>query len=224
MPPRLVGGASLGATRCIAPPSAGCTSCFSALARAGHLLDRRSSRVAARQEGEPLRCRRTSSRPARPMTLGLAFCLLVLTVPLAGGRLSRLEEVRIRWVWLVVLAFAIQVVLVTVVPEGDETLHRVLHVFTYGLAGACILRNVGGAALPLGGGARRPSELHRDRGERRRDAGVARRPVGRGPGRPLGLVRELGSGRGRAGRGFSATCSRSRRGGRAPTCSAWAMR
>ena len=51
------------------------------------------------------------------MTLALAFCLLLLTLPVAGGRLSRLEEVRIRWVWLVVVAFAIQVVLVTIVPE-----------------------------------------------------------------------------------------------------------
>jgi Family of unknown function (DUF5317) len=76
------------------------------------------------------------------MTLALAFCLLLLTLPVAGGRLSRLEEVRIRWVWLVVVAFAIQVVLVTVVPEGDETLHRVAHVFTYALAGTCIVRNL----------------------------------------------------------------------------------
>jgi hypothetical protein len=76
------------------------------------------------------------------MTLALAFCLLLLTVPAAGGRLGRIEELRIRWVWLVALAFAIQVVLVTVVPEGDATLHRVAHVFTYALAGACILRNL----------------------------------------------------------------------------------
>jgi hypothetical protein len=76
------------------------------------------------------------------MTLALAFCLLLLTLPVAGGRLSRLEEVRIQWLWLVVVAFAIQVVLVTVVPEGDETLHRVAHVFTYALAGACIVRNI----------------------------------------------------------------------------------
>jgi hypothetical protein len=76
------------------------------------------------------------------MTLALAFCLLLLTVPLAGGRLSRLEDVRLRWVWLVALAFAIQVVLVTVVPEGDETLHRVAHVFTYALAGACVVGNL----------------------------------------------------------------------------------
>ena len=77
------------------------------------------------------------------MTLALAFCLLLLTLPVAGGRLSRLEEVRIRWVWLVVVAFAIQVVLVTLAPAGDETLHRAAHIATYGLAGACVVRNVG---------------------------------------------------------------------------------
>jgi Family of unknown function (DUF5317) len=76
------------------------------------------------------------------MTLALAFLLLLLTVPAAGGRLSRLEEVRLRWVWLVALAFAVQVVIVTLAPEGDTTLHRVAHLFTYGLAGACVLRNL----------------------------------------------------------------------------------
>jgi hypothetical protein len=76
------------------------------------------------------------------LTLALAFLLLLLTVPAAGGRLGALEEVRLRWVWLVALAFAIQVVLVTVVPEGDETLHRVAHVVTYALAGACVVANL----------------------------------------------------------------------------------
>ena len=76
------------------------------------------------------------------MTLALAFLLLLLTVPAAGGRLSALEEVRLRWVWLVALAFAIQVVIITVAPEGDTTLHRVVHVMTYALAGACLVRNL----------------------------------------------------------------------------------
>src|SRR5919108_4568866 len=76
------------------------------------------------------------------MTLALAFLLLLLTVPAAGGRLSALEEFRLRWVWLVALAFAIQVLIVTVVPEGDETLHRVVHVMTYALAGACVVANL----------------------------------------------------------------------------------
>jgi hypothetical protein len=77
------------------------------------------------------------------LTLALAFLLLLLSVPAAGGRLSALEEVRLRWVWLVVVAFALQVVLVTLVPEGDMTLHRIAHVMTYGLAGACVVRNLG---------------------------------------------------------------------------------
>jgi hypothetical protein len=76
------------------------------------------------------------------MTLAIAFLLLLVTVPVAGGRLSRLESLEIRGLWLAAAAFAIQVVLVTVVPEGDETLHRIAHVLTYFLAAACILRNL----------------------------------------------------------------------------------
>jgi hypothetical protein len=76
------------------------------------------------------------------MTLALAFIVLVLTVPLAGGRLSRLGEVRFRSVWLAALALAIQVLIVTVFPDGDTTAHRILHLATYVLAGACILRNL----------------------------------------------------------------------------------
>jgi hypothetical protein len=76
------------------------------------------------------------------MTLALAFLLLLVTVPVAGGRLGRLESVEIRGLWLVVVAFGVQVLLVTVVPEGDETLHRIAHVLTYFLAAACILRNL----------------------------------------------------------------------------------
>jgi Family of unknown function (DUF5317) len=76
------------------------------------------------------------------MTLLLAFLLLLVTVPVAGGRLSKLSELEIRGLPLALAAFAIQVVLVTLVPEGDETLHRVAHLATYGLVAACILRNL----------------------------------------------------------------------------------
>src|SRR3954447_22765142 len=76
------------------------------------------------------------------MTLLLAFLLLLVTVPVAGGRLSRLESVRLRGLWLAGAAFAIQVVLVTIVPDGDETLHRIAHLATYGLVAGCILRNL----------------------------------------------------------------------------------
>ena len=76
------------------------------------------------------------------MTLLLAFLLLLVTVPVAGGRLSRLESLEIRGLWLAFAAFAIQVVLVTVVPSGDETVHRIAHLATYGLVAGCILRNL----------------------------------------------------------------------------------
>src|SRR3954466_5886791 len=76
------------------------------------------------------------------MTLLLAFLLLLVTVPVAGGRLSRLSEVQLRGLWLVAVAFAIQVLLVTVFPSGHPTLHRAAHIATYGLAAGCILRNL----------------------------------------------------------------------------------
>jgi len=76
------------------------------------------------------------------MTLALAFLLLLVTVPLFGGRLSQLESVRLRWLWLAFVAFGVQVMLVTVVPHGDTDLHRILHLATYALVGLCVLRNL----------------------------------------------------------------------------------
>src|SRR5829696_9631653 len=76
------------------------------------------------------------------MTLALAFLLLLLTIPLAGGRLGRLEGLELRSIWLAALAFGIQVVIVTLVPEGDTGLHRVAHLASYALVGACVLRNL----------------------------------------------------------------------------------
>jgi hypothetical protein len=76
------------------------------------------------------------------MTLALALLVLLLTVPLAGGRLGRLEQVRIRWVGLAAVAFGVQVLIVVVVPEGDTAVHRIVHLLTYAAAGAVLLRNL----------------------------------------------------------------------------------
>jgi Family of unknown function (DUF5317) len=83
-----------------------------------------------------------TSKVAPAMTLALAFLVLVLTVPLLGGKLGRLEEIRLRWLWLAGLAFALQVLIVTVVPEGDTSAHHAAHLVSYVLVGACILRNL----------------------------------------------------------------------------------
>ncbi len=76
------------------------------------------------------------------MTLALLFVVALVSVPLAGGRLSALGDLKLRSIWLAGLAFGVQVLLVTVLPEGDETLHRAAHLVTYALVGACLFRNL----------------------------------------------------------------------------------
>jgi hypothetical protein len=76
------------------------------------------------------------------VTLALLFAVALASVPLAGGRLSALGDLKLRSIWLAGLAFGVQVLLVTVLPEGDETLHRAAHLATYALVGACLLRNL----------------------------------------------------------------------------------
>lgn len=50
------------------------------------------------------------------MFMPFAFLLLLVTVPLAGGRLSRLAGLRLEGVGFIVLALAVQVVMASVLP------------------------------------------------------------------------------------------------------------
>jgi hypothetical protein len=67
--------------------------------------------------------------------------LSVLTVPLAGGRVSALADTRFRGAPLIFAALAIQVAIITVAPGGSPLVHRILHVATYALAAAFLLVN-----------------------------------------------------------------------------------
>jgi len=89
------------------------------------------------------------------MLLGLATGVLLLSVPLSGGRLSRLAEVRIRATWALVAALAIQVVILEVLPGGVPGLHAGAHVVSYLLAAYFVVvnRRVPGMALIGLGGA-----------------------------------------------------------------------
>jgi hypothetical protein len=60
--------------------------------------------------------------------------LSLITVPLAGGSLSKLSDMRLRWTPVIFAALAIQVVIVSVAPGGDHWWPRVLHLVSYGLA------------------------------------------------------------------------------------------
>jgi hypothetical protein len=65
------------------------------------------------------------------MLLVVTALALLASVPLAGGRLSRLADIRPRGAWAVLLAAAIQVAIMNVVPGGSHWLHAALHVASY---------------------------------------------------------------------------------------------
>jgi hypothetical protein len=81
--------------------------------------------------------------------------LCLLTVPLAGGRLAGLSELRLRRPGLAVAAIALQFLIVTVAPGGLAGLHEALHVASYALLGAFgwANRRVTGVPVLVAGGA-----------------------------------------------------------------------
>jgi hypothetical protein len=67
--------------------------------------------------------------------------LCVLSVPLSGGKLSAITRVRLRGLWIPVLALAVQVVITTIAPSGSEPLHEAIHISTYAMLGLFLLAN-----------------------------------------------------------------------------------
>jgi hypothetical protein len=67
--------------------------------------------------------------------------LCVLSVPLFGGRLSRLADLRLRGLWIPVPALALQVVITTIAPNGHRALHDEIHIATYVLLGLFLRAN-----------------------------------------------------------------------------------
>jgi hypothetical protein len=82
------------------------------------------------------------------MLLVITALALVASVPLAGGRLSALAEIRPRAVWAVLLAAAIQVA-ITQMAGGSHELHVVLHVLSYVLDGYFLFANRRLTGVPL---------------------------------------------------------------------------
>jgi hypothetical protein len=83
------------------------------------------------------------------MILGLAYLLCLLSVPLAGGKLSRLADVKLRAPGLAVAAIAIQVVIVSILPGSIGALGEPLHMASYLLLGVFAVLNRGIAGLPV---------------------------------------------------------------------------
>lgn len=69
------------------------------------------------------------------MIIPVIATLLVLSVPLTGGRLGRLTDLRLRHGWLVALALVVQVLITAVLVEQVTAfVGAVLHIVTYVMA------------------------------------------------------------------------------------------
>jgi Family of unknown function (DUF5317) len=75
------------------------------------------------------------------MILIVIAALCAISVPLTGGRLGRLSELRLRGVWTAPLALALQVLIITVAPSGHPRLHIAVHIATYVMVGAFLAAN-----------------------------------------------------------------------------------
>lgn len=74
------------------------------------------------------------------MIVVAGLVLAVVSVPLAGGHLTRAADLRFQAPWVVGLALLIQVLILGVVPGGGPA-RPILHVGTYVLAGAFLFLN-----------------------------------------------------------------------------------
>ena len=61
------------------------------------------------------------------MLIGDVLLMCLATVPLAGGRLGALADVRFRASWLAVVAILGQIVIIWLLPQGNGWLHHAVH-------------------------------------------------------------------------------------------------
>ncbi len=79
--------------------------------------------------------------------------LCVLSVPVFGGQLSRITDLRLRCLWIPMVALALQVLITTIAPAGHQTVHEAIHIATYVLLGLFLVinRQVPGARIMTSG-------------------------------------------------------------------------
>jgi hypothetical protein len=83
-----------------------------------------------------------------------ALCLL--SVPLSGGSLKPLGDLRFHLAFVPLLALALQVLIVTIAPGGNRALHVAIHIASYGLIAVFLGANVrlpGAKPIALGAGS-----------------------------------------------------------------------
>ena len=84
------------------------------------------------------------------MIIVAGFVVAVLTVPMSGGNLSGVANLRIRHAHLVVTAFAIQIVVISLVADRSPIwMSKSVHLYSYALGLAFVVANRRIAGLPL---------------------------------------------------------------------------
>lgn len=74
------------------------------------------------------------------MILPAAFLVVLLTVPMLGGRLGALADVRLRWLPVLYLGLALQILITQFVPS-DEALASPIHLASYGVIAVVVVAN-----------------------------------------------------------------------------------
>ncbi len=83
------------------------------------------------------------------MIIGALLLIALATVPLAGGKLTAIADVRLRLVPLAAAAFAAQILLVNVFPDGAPRLHTLGHLATYAVLAVAVAANLGLPGMPV---------------------------------------------------------------------------
>jgi hypothetical protein len=86
------------------------------------------------------------------MLLVAAFLLVLLSVPLfGGGRLAALAQLELSAVWLLPVALAVQVLIISVFPDEESWLLPAAHTVSYGIILAFLVANRAHMGLRLVG-------------------------------------------------------------------------
>jgi hypothetical protein len=88
------------------------------------------------------------------MIIGLAYLLVLASVPFARGRIIALADLQLRRPYLALAAIVVQILVISVLPTGDHTIHTTLHLSSYFLLGAFAFSNrhiIGVPIIALGG-------------------------------------------------------------------------
>jgi hypothetical protein len=116
------------------------------------------------------------------MLFGVIFLAVLITVPLARGRLTAFADVEIRRAWLAIAGIGVQILIISVIPGGSAGFHEAVHMFSYGLLGAFAWSNrrILGVPVIMAGGALNFIAIAANGGVMPADPDIARHMAGAG--------------------------------------------